>query len=380
MQKTVKATYMRGGTSKGLFFNGNDLPADQAARDAIFLKANGSPDPYGKQVDGLGGATSSTSKAVVVTPSNRPDCDVDYLFGAVSISEAVVDYSGNCGNLTSAVGPFAIHQDMVKNLPQNGIASVAIWQENIGKKIIAHVPIKDGTVAETGDFVLDGVTFPSAEVVLDFMDPADASEGLFPTGNTIDTVTIPGVGNIEVTLINAGNPHIFARAKDLGIDANCRPNDVNSNPDLLARLEKIRAYCAVTMGLASTPEEATKLRPHTPKLAFFAEPLAYTCDSGKALTPADSDITARIMSMGKMHHAMTGTGGVGIASAASIEGTVVNQIANSAANPSQALRIAHPSGLMVVGATATFNNEEWQVEKVSMSRSARRLMAGEVFV
>lgn len=379
-QKTIKATYMRGGTSKGLFFNGKDLPADKSAWDAIFLKANGSPDPYGKQVDGLGGATSSTSKAVVVTPSERPDCDVDYLFGAVSIENAVVDYSGNCGNLTSAVGPFAIHQGMIESIPSNGSIEVAIWQVNINKRIIAHVPIVDGEVQECGTFELDGVTFPSAEIILDFMDPADADGGLFPTGNVVDTLDVPGVGEIQVTLINAGNPHVFIAADSLGLDECSNPNQINGDSSKLARLEAIRAHAAVKMGLSTTSEEATQFRPHTPKLAFFGDAKSYLCDSGKSLTSNDSDITARILSMGKMHHAMTGTGGVGIASAASIEGTIVNTIVKRNNADLSSLRIAHPSGIMSVGASSSFQNNEWNVEKVSMSRTARRLMDGVVFI
>lgn len=380
-QLKIPAVYMRGGTSKGVFFRADVLPKDPKARDALLLRITGSPDPYGKQIDGMGGATSSTSKVVLVSRSTRPDCDVDYLFGAVSVEAPVIDWSGNCGNLTSAVGPFAIQQGLVTP-PANGMATVRIWQANINAKIIAHVPMVNGEVQEEGPFVLDGVTFPSAEIPLEFLDPGDegdeaAEGGLFPTGNRLDMLDIPGLGKIEATLINAGNPAIFVDACALGLRGNERQEDVNTDCALLERCEAIRAHAAVAMGLCDSAETATKSRPHTPKLAFVSAPQDYTASSGKAVSKEEIDLTARILSMGKLHHAMTGTGAVAIAAAASLPGTIVQRLLKA---PSlKTIRFGHPSGTLAVGAEAEERDGRWVVSKVTMSRSARRLMEGVVF-
>ena len=381
----IRATYMRGGTSKGVFFTPDDLPAPArqpgAARDALMLRVTGSPDPYGKQIDGMGGATSSTSKVVIVGPSVRPDCDVDYLFGAVAIESPVVDWSGNCGNLTSAVGPFAIERGLV-SAPENGIAVVRIWQANIQKKIIAHVPMCDGQVQETGDFELDGVTFPAAEIKLEFLDPGADEDGeggaMFPTGNMIDKLDVPGVGVVEATLINAGNPTIFVDAVTLGLSGSELQPRVNTDAELLAKAETIRANATVAMGLAATAAEATEKRPHTPKLAFVALPTGYTAASGKDVSSSDMDLCARIFSMGKLHHAMTGTGAVAIAVAAAIPGTLVSRVLGGGRRDE--VRFGHPSGTLKVGADAAEQDGTWAVTKALMSRSARRLMDGQVFV
>jgi hypothetical protein len=375
LQRKIPAVYMRGGTSKGVFFRADAVPADPAGRDALLLRVLGSPDPYGKQVDGMGGATSSTSKVVLVGPSSRDDCDLDYLFGAVDIHRPVIDWSGNCGNLTSAVAPFAIREGLVP-APANGIAQVRIWQANIGKRIVARVPMRDGEVVELGDFHLDGVTFPAAEIVLDFLDPADAAGGLFPTGRALERVDIPGLGAVEVTLINAGNPHIFIAAESLGLTGAELPDAINGDAELLRRCEQIRAHCTVLMGLAGSAEEATRLRPHTPKLAWVSRPQPYPGAGGKPVAAADIDLTARILSMGKAHHAMTGTGGVALAAAAGVEGTLVQRLTDQLVIGGQPLRIGHPSGVMAVGATVRPRGTDWTVEKVTMSRSARRLMEG----
>jgi probable AcnD-accessory protein PrpF len=381
----IRATYMRGGTSKGVFFTPDDLPAPArqpgAARDALMLRVTGSPDPYGKQIDGMGGATSSTSKVVIVGPSARPDCDVDYLFGAVAIESPVVDWSGNCGNLTSAVGPFAIERGLV-SAPENGIAIVRIWQANIQKKIIAHVPMCDGQVQETGDFELDGVTFPAAEIKLEFLEPGADEDGeggaMFPTGNMIDKLDVPGVGVVEATLINAGNPTIFVDAVTLGLSGSEMQPRVNTDAELLAKAEAIRANATVAMGLAATAAEATEKRPHTPKLAFVARPTGYTASSGKDVSSSDMDLCARIFSMGKLHHAMTGTGAVAIAVAAAIPGTLVSRVLGGGRRDE--VRFGHPSGTLKVGADAAEQDGTWAVTKALMSRSARRLMDGQVFV
>ncbi|WP_118180427.1 2-methylaconitate cis-trans isomerase PrpF [Paraburkholderia phosphatilytica] len=382
-QHNIRATYMRGGTSKGVFFRADDLPADPHQRDAILLRVIGSPDPYEKQIDGMGGATSSTSKVVIVGPSSRSDCDVDYLFGAVSIRDAVIDWSGNCGNLTSAVGPFAIAEGFVA-APENGVASVRIWQANIGAKIVAHVPVKDGQVQEEGDFELDGVAFPAAEIRIEFLDPGgsedgeEAAGGMFPTGHAIDELPVPGYGTFQVTLINAGNPAIFIDAETLGLKGNEMQADVNDNAALLATCEAIRAHAAVRMGLGATAEEITAKRPHTPKLAFVSLPEAYIASSGKRVDPQSVDINARILSMGKLHHAMTGTGAVALAVAAAIPGTIVNRLLGD--KPITSLRFGHPSGTMTVGADAVQRDGDWVVTRAIMSRSARRLMEGVVYV
>lgn len=382
-QIKIPAVYMRGGTSKGVFFHADALPADPAIRDRILLRVIGSPDPYGKQIDGMGCATSSTSKVVIISKSKHPDCDVDYLFGAVSIETPVIDWSANCGNLTSAVGPFAISEGLVK-APANGIAVVRIWQANIGKKIIVHIPMKDGKVVEEGDFELDGVTFPSAEIKIEFLDPGgeegeEGSGAMFPTGNIVDMLEVPGVGKFESTFINAGLPTIFISAKDLGFTGIELQQDINNNAEILARCETIRSHGAVAMGLAASAEEATKKRPNSPKLAFVAPPMNYTSSSGKQITKDMIDLTARIFSMGKLHHAMTGTGAVAIAVAAAIPGTVVQRVVNARTGAGQ-IRFGHPSGTLTVGAEATKQNNEWVVTKAIISRSARRLMEGFVIL
>lgn len=376
MQTPIRCVYMRGGTSKGVFFREDWLPNDPVVRERVLLRVVGSPDPYGQQIDGMGGGTSSTTKAVIVGPASQPDCDVDYTFGAVSIGTPVIDWSGNCGNLTSAVGPFAIAQGLVTP-PENGIATVSIWQTNIRARIIARVPVQDGKVVEGGDFVLDGVTFPAAEIPLEFLQDADRSDAMFPTGLLIETLDVPGVGPIEATLITAGNSAIIVNASTLGLTGAELQSDINGDAALLARAEAIRAHGAVRMGLAATAAEATELRPHTPKLAFVSRPRAYVASSGQAVAAEDIHINARIFSMGKLHHAMTGTGAVGLAAAAAIPGTVVSE---TLGEPRAHLRFGHPSGTLSVGAQATLQASRWVVTSVTMSRSARRLMEGAVLV
>ncbi|PBQ15071.1 2-methylaconitate cis-trans isomerase PrpF [Pseudomonas congelans] len=386
-QIRIPATYMRGGTSKGVFFRLTDLPeAAQIpgqARDALLLRVIGSPDPYEKQIDGMGGATSSTSKSVIVSRSSRPDHDVDYLFGQVSIDNPFVDWSGNCGNLSAAVGPFAITSGLLDpgRVPQDGVAVVRIWQANIGKTIIAHVPISNGAVQETGDFELDGVTFPAAEVQLEFLDPAADEEGaggsMFPTGNLVDDLEVPGIGTLKATMINAGIPTIFVNAADIGYSGTELQGDINGDPLALARLEAIRAYGAVRMGLIHSIEEAAT-RQHTPKVAFVAGPADYVSSSGKPVAAHDIDLLVRAVSMGKLHHAMMGTAAVAIGTAAAIPGTLVNLAAGGDAR--RAVRFGHPSGTLRVGAQALEEGGEWTVTKAIMSRSARVLMEGWVRV
>ncbi|WP_447741862.1 2-methylaconitate cis-trans isomerase PrpF [Variovorax boronicumulans] len=386
-QIKIPATYMRGGTSKGIFFRLQDLPeAAQVpgkARDALLLRVIGSPDPYGKQIDGMGAATSSTSKTVILSKSERPGHDVDYLFGQVSIDRPFVDWSGNCGNLSSAVGPFAISNGLIDaaRVPRDGVAVVRIWQANIGKTIVAHVPMTGGAVQETGNFELDGVTFPAAEVQLEFMDPAAEEDGaggaMFPTGNLVDDLDVPGLGTLQATMINAGIPTVFVNAEALGYTGTELQDAINGDAAALARFEAIRAQGALRMGLIRTLDEAAS-RQHTPKVAFVAKPVGYTASSGKTVAAGDVDLLVRALSMGKLHHAMMGTAAVAIGTAAAIPGTLVNLAAGGGAR--EAVRFGHPSGTLRVGAQASQVEGEWQVTKAVMSRSARVLMEGWVRV
>jgi probable AcnD-accessory protein PrpF len=382
-QIRIPATYIRGGTSKGVFFNLTDLPDSAqvagAARDALLLRVIGSPDPYGKQTDGMGGATSSTSKTVILSKSSQPDHDVDYLFGQVSIDKPFVDWSGNCGNLTSAVGPFAISNNLVdtSRIPHDGTATVRIWQANIKKTIIAQVPMTGGEVQETGDFELDGVTFPAAEVQIEFIEPADGDGPMFPTGNLVDELEVPCVGRLKATMINAGIPTIFLNAGDVGYSGSELQEAINSDDKALTMFETIRAHGAIRMGLIDSIEQAAS-RQHTPKVAFVAKPADYTASSGKQIEAVDIDLNVRALSMGKLHHAMMGTAAVAIATAAAIPGTLVNLAAGGGER--QSVCFGHPSGTLRVGAEASHSNGNWSVNKVIMSRSARVLMEGWVRV
>ncbi len=387
-QIKVAATYMRGGTSKGVFFRLEDLPPacqqPGEARDRFLLRVIGSPDPYGKQIDGMGGGSSSTSKTVILAKSSRPDHDVDYLFGQVSIDKSFVEWSGNCGNLTAGVGAFAVTNGLIDpaRIPHDGLCTVRIWQVNIGKTIIAHVPITGGAVQETGDFELDGVTFPAAEVQIEFLDPADEGEGdgggaMFPTGHLVDELEVPGIGTLKATMINAGIPTVFVNAADIGYTGTELQDDINGDAKALAMFETIRAHASLRMGLIKDLKEAAQ-RQHTPKVAFVAPPTDYVSSSGKKVQAGDVDLLVRALSMGKLHHAMMGTAAVAIGTAAAIPGTLVNAAAGGGAR--NQVRFGHPSGTLRVGAEAGQVNGEWTVTKAIMSRSARVLMEGWVRV
>lgn len=382
-QQRIPATYMRGGTSKGVFFRLADLPASAqvpgAARDALLMRVIGSPDPYGQHIDGMGGATSSTSKCVIIAPSTQAGHDVDYLYGQVAIGEAFVDWSGNCGNLSSAVGPFAIANGFIPpERLKDGRVEVRIWQANIGKTILAQVPVQDGQVVEMGDFELDGVAFPAAEIELAFIDPSEAGEGgMFPTGHIVEQLEVPGVGTLDATLISAGIPTVFVNAEDIGLSGSELQKDINADADLLAMFEQIRIAGALRMGLIKSPDEAAK-RQHTPKVAFVAPPADYRSASGKTIRADEIDLRVRALSMGKLHHAMMGTASVAIAAAAAVPGTLVNLAAGGGVR--EAVRFGHPSGTLRVGAAALRQEGQWQVTKAVMSRSARVLMEGHVRV
>ncbi|HCG8580294.1 TPA: 2-methylaconitate cis-trans isomerase PrpF [Vibrio parahaemolyticus] len=382
-QIKVPATYMRGGTSKGVFFNLEDLPPEAQvageARDKLLLRVIGSPDPYAKQIDGMGGATSSTSKTVIVSRSSRDDHDVDYLFGQVSIDKPFVDWSGNCGNLSAAIGPFAVHAGLIPQdrIPENGIVTVRVWQVNISKTILVHVPIVNGFVQETGEFELDGVTFPAAEIQVDFVDPADGEGSMFPTGNLVDDLVVPDVGTFNATFINAGIPTIFIDAESIGYQGTELQDQINNDDAALAMFESIRAHGALKMGLISELEEA-QTRQHTPKIAFVSKPKSYQSSSGKAVNESEIDVLVRALSMGKLHHAMMGTAAVAIASAACVPGTLVNLAAGG--GEKESVTFGHPSGTLKVGAQAKQTEQGWVVQKAIMSRSARILMEGFVRV
>jgi len=386
VQTKIPATYMRGGTSKGVFFRLQDLPeraqVPGEARDRLFLRVIGSPDPYAAHIDGMGGATSSTSKCVILAKSTRPNHDVDYLYGQVSIDKPFVDWSGNCGNLSTAAGAFAIHAGLVElsRIPRDGTCVVRIWQANIGKTIIARVPVTNGAVQETGEFELDGVTFPAAEIVLEFVDPSDDGDGggsMFPTGHLVDDLDVPGVGTFKATMISAGIPTVFVNAADVGYTGTELREAINGDPQQLARFEKIRVAGALRMGLIKSPEEALK-RQHTPKIAFVAPPRDYVAASGRKIAAGDIDLLVRALSMGKLHHAMMGTAAVAIGTAAAIPGTLVNLAAGGGAR--NAVRFGHPSGTLRVGAEAKQVDGRWTVTRAIMSRSARVLMEGWVRV
>lgn len=380
-QVKIPAVYMRGGTSKGVFFKRESLPADAALRDRVLLRVMGSPDPYGQQIDGMGGATSSTSKVMVIGPSSRADCDVEYSFGQVAVDRSFIDWSGNCGNLTSAVAPFAIEQGWVK-APSDGLVGVRMLHTGLHSRIVAYVPVKDGRVIEDGDFELDGVTFPAAEIRVEFFMSADVEQaagrgGIFPTGHPIDTLDVPGIGVFEVTMMGGSNPAVLIDAEKAGLRSDALQVDVNGDALLLAKCEAIRAHAVVRMGLARTAADATALRPHSPKLLFVAPPCTYAAAGGRMVERTAIDLSARTISMGKLHHAMTGTGAIALGAAAAIPGTVVHRLLG---RTFACVRFGHPSGVMVAGAEAEERNGAWRVTKVVISRTARRLMEGSVFV
>lgn len=379
-QRAIPAVFMRGGTSKGVFFRSDSLPAPGVERDRILLRVLGSPDPYGKQIDGMGGASSSTSKVIIVGPPSRAGIDIDYCFGQVSIDAPLIDWSGNCGNLTAAVAPFAMHAGLLPIPSKDGVAHIRMWQSGIRKQIDAHVPITDGQVQELGDFELDGVTFPAAEIVIDFLDPGGSGDtALLPTGNVKDILEIPGVGSFEVSLVNAGNPAVIIEARSIGLRGNELQRDINSNIELLARCEMIRASGAVAMKLAQTVEDATRSRPATPKLALVAPPTAYVASSGKAISPDMVDLNVRMLSMGVLHHALPGTGAITIGVAGALPDTLEHRVAQASHRQDGTLRVGHPSGMLTVSAQVEKGGDQWNVLKASVSRSARRLMTGEVF-
>lgn len=388
-QIKIPATYLRGGTSNGVFFKLSDLPFDAQLsgeyRDRLLLRVMGSPDAYGKQIDGMGGGSSSTSKVALISKSQQADHDIDYLFGQVAIDQPQIDWSGNCGNLSAAVGPFAIEAGLIDpaRIPEQGVVAVKVWQTNIQKTLIIHVPIVNGQVQEIGDFQLDGVAFPTPEIQVEFIEPAEGQGAIFPTGNLRDCLSIPGLGDVEVTLINAGIATIFLDAHRLGYQGDEGQEVVNADLEMLAKLEMIRAHGALKMGFIEHLEQA-KARQHTPKIAFVAPPKAYLTASGKQIESAEVDLLVRALSMGKLHHAMMGTAAVAIAAAACVPGTVVNQAAGGGQRSQ--VTLGHPSGLLTVGATieSTVIEEDtppiWRITKAVMSRSARILMEGSVRV
>jgi 2-methylaconitate cis-trans-isomerase PrpF len=379
MQRRIRAVFVRGGTSRALVFHHRDLPEDRAAWDPVFLAALGSPDPGGRQLDGLGGGISSLSKVAVVGAPTRPDADVDYTFGQVEVTRAAVDYRGNCGNISSAIGPFAIDEALIPAREPTTV--VRIHNTNTRKLIHAHVPVKAGEAAVGGDFALDGVPGTGARIALDFLDPGGAVTGrLLPTGQAQETLDVPGLGTVAASLVDATNPMVFVRAKDLGLDGTERPEILDARPGLPARLEAIRAAAAVRMGLARTPEDAGRTSPAVPKIAVVAPPTGYHTLTGATVEPDAVDLVARVVSMGKVHRAFALTGAMCLAVAARIAGTVAHEAA-ALAGAAGDVRIGHPSGILPVAASVARGPDGAPVaQTVTVYRTARRLMEGFVLV
>jgi len=379
MQRRIPAVIMRGGTSRAVFFHRHHLPADPELRDRVILTVFGGGDPYGRQIDGLGGAVSTTSKAAIISPPSVPDADVDYTFGQVSVTTPLVDYGGNCGNISSAVGPFAIEEGLVR--ATDPVTTVRIWQVNTQKRIIAHVPTSGGLPEVEGDYAIDGVPGTGAMIILEFHDPGGSMTGrLLPTGNPADVLEVEGVGRLTVSLVDAANPVVFVNPQDLGLDGLEMPERVDGDHALLAKIEAIRAHAAVRMGLARTVAEATARSPGVPKLAFAAPPASYTSTRGSPVDGAAVDVVGRIMSMGRLHRSYALTGAICTAAAAQVEGTLVHAVARRGPAGERTLRIGHPAGIIEVGALVVRRDGEWHVEKVVTRRTARRLMEGMALV
>lgn len=375
-QLRFPAVLYRGGTSKGLFFTAGVLPDNPQERDRVLLRAVGGGDRFGSEIDGVGGATSSTSKAVVVSASKRPGCDLDYLFAQVSVREEVVDWGGSCGNLAAAVGPFAIDEGIVP--ARKDLTTLRIWQANTAKEIVTHVTTRDGRVVTEGEFLLAGVPHASAPIRLDFMDPTGSVTGkLFPTGAPLDELEVGG-RRVQVTIVDAANPCAFVRSADVGLSGLEPPAELNSDSETLERLEHLRAEAAVAMGMASDAEEATKRLPALPRIGVVTSPSTYVTSAGEIVGPGDVDIVVRMLSMGRAHHAVPATGGTALAVAARITGTVPNEIVGGSGRG--CVRIGHPSGSISFEATVVREGASWAVPRVTVLRSARRLMEGNVLV
>ncbi len=381
-QLKLRAVFMRGGTSKAVMLRAADLPAERELWAPIFLGVIGSPDPNGRQLDGMGGGISSLSKICVIGPPTRAGADVDYTFAQVSVKDASVDYSGNCGNMSSAVGPFAVDEGLVTASAADaaGEATVRIHNTNTRKLIVAHFPLDGGRAAVDGDFSLPGVAGTGAPVRLDFLEPGGAGTGrLLPTGNPIDTLDANGMRGIEASMVDAANPCVFVAADALGASGVEMPDELEANGALLRRLEAIRIAASLRMGIAKTAEAAARI-PSIPKVAMVAPAREARTLAGERLAAEHADVTVRMISIGQPHRAVPLTGAMSLAVASRIEGTVVNRIARPAASPGDPVRIAQPSGLTVVGAMVRRENNEWFAESATVYRTARRLMEGWVFV
>jgi 2-methylaconitate isomerase len=383
-QLRLRAVFMRGGTSKAVMFRAADLPAERELWTPIFLGVIGSPDPNGRQLDGMGGGISSLSKICVIEPPTRAGADVDYTFAQVSVKDAAVDYSGNCGNMSSAIGPFAVDENLIAVADADGEATVRIHNTNTRKLIIAHFPLEGGRAAVDGDFRLPGIAGSGAPVRLDFLEPGGAGTGmLLPTGNATDTLEADGVRGIEVSMVDAANPCVFVAADALGASGVEMPDELEANGALLRRLEAIRIAASLRMGIAKTAEAAARI-PSIPKVAMVAPAREARTLAGERLAAADADITVRMISIGQPHRAVPLTGAMCLAVASRIEGTVVNRIARPSASPTDPVRIAQPSGLTVVGAVVRRSRDgehrEWLAESATVYRTARRLMEGWVYV
>ena len=378
MQKRIPTVLMRGGTSKGLFFHDNHLPTDPATRSRVILAAFGSPDHNRRQIDGVGGGVSTTSKVAIISPSESPDYDVVYNFGQVSIDRPIVDFKGNCGNISSAVGPFAVDEGLVNAVEP--ITRVRIHQINTNKLIIAEVPVKDGRFADEGDYAIAGVPGTYARIALRFADPGGSLTGrLFPTGNRRDTIEIPGHGSIAITIIDAANPVVQVRAEEIGL-LGTEIDEIDADDEIKMTLEAIRCKAAVLIGLAASEKEATERSQAVPKIAFVSAPRPYTLPGGQTVAAQDIDLVARIMSMGTLHRSYAVSGGVCTVGAAMIPDTVVFDLLNADARRNDLLRIGHPGGVIDIGAVVEIDGDRCVYKEAVIGRTARRLMEGYVLV
>ena len=377
-QLKIPAVFMRGGTSNAVVFHAKDLPQDRAQWDEIFLAAIGSPDPYGRQLDGMGGGVSSLSKVCIVGPSSRPDADIDYTSAQVQVKEAKVDYGANCGNMSSAMGPFAVDEGLVKSSGKDAL--VKVHNTNTKKIIWSRFPIDDGQAAVDGDLAIPGVAGTGAPVKLEFREPGGATTGkLLPTGNVADTLDVPGVGKIRVSMVDAANACVFVRAADLGIKGTELPDEIDANPDLLKKLAAIRIAASVAMGITKTPEDAAK-RASVPFVGFISAPQDAKTLTGETLKSTDMDLTARMMSNGQPHRALPLTCTLCMAVAARLEGSVVNETARANANPEAEIRISMPSGILTAAASVRKLEGQWYAEQGAFYRTQRRMFEGQVVV
>lgn len=368
---TLKAAFCRGGTSKAVMFNGADLPEDRASRDRIFLHVLGSPDAYGRQLDGMGGGLSSLSKVVIVEPSARKDADLDYTFVQIAVDKPVADYGAMCGNMASAVGPFAIDEGILK--ADDGVVKIRIHNTNTNKLFDARFEVANGKAVEIGDFAIPGISQRGARIQLDFLDPGGAATGkLLPTGNLIDRLIV-GEEEIQASMVDASNPVVFVRAQDVGLNGTESPESIDADEVLMERLDQIRRSAAVAMGMAARPQDALL---SNPKIALVAPSAAFTALDGSQYTPSDGHLSVRLVSMGNVHRAITLTGAMCVAVAARLPGTLVHSIVKP--DDGGRILVANPSGILPVEAKVAMEGQAMTALSATTFRTQRRIMSGVV--